>query len=194
MLAVVDTGANLASLGNALDRLGARWRVTLSPAQVKRAGRVILPGVGAAPPALRRLRETGLDEAIGALRQPVLGICLGLQLLHEATEEGEESCLGVFPGRVRGMAPAPGRPVPHMGWNRLQKPDGAGLLGGVDEGAHVYFVHGFAAPVTRFTVARCRYGEAFSAAVSHGNFHAVQFHPERSGPMGARVLANFLKL
>lgn len=194
MLAVVDTGANLASLCNALDRLGARWTVTLEPDVVRGASRVILPGVGAAPPALRRLREANLDSVIPALEQPVLGVCLGMQLLCEATDEGDEPCLGVFPGRVTALEPKPGRPVPHMGWNRIFDLDGAAIFRGVPEGEHCYFVHSYAVELNGCTAARTDYGASFSAALSRENFHAVQFHPERSGAVGARILANFLFL
>lgn len=194
-LAIVDSGgANLASLRFALERLGARSSVTSDAGALRRASRIILPGVGSAPDAMRRLRETGLAEAIVSLERPVLGICLGMQLLFEQSEEGSVECLGVLPGAVRRLVPAPGRPVPHMGWNqlRLLRPDP--LLQGIGEREYVYFVHGYAAPVSVDTLASTDYGLELSAVVRRANFWGTQFHPERSGPTGARILANFLEV
>lgn len=192
MIAVLDTGANLASLGNALDALGARWQLTCDPAEFEGAERVILPGVGAAAPAMARLRAGGVAAAVCRLQQPVLGICLGLQLLCEASKEGEVACLGLLPGECAAIAPAPDRPVPHMGWNQLESISDSPLMHAVEAGAYVYFVHCFAVPANAATIATCQYGEPFSAAMSRDNFHGVQFHPERSGVVGARILKNFL--
>lgn len=192
-VAIVDSGgANLASLQFALERLGARGTITASPAVIRSAGRVILPGVGAAGDAMQRLRSAGLDTVLPGLQQPVLGICLGMQLLYERTEEGDTPCLGIVPATVRRLLPAPGLPAPHMGWNRVRARRPGGLLDGLADGEHFYFVHGYAAPATPDTLAVTDYGTDLTAIVQRRNFLGTQFHPERSGPAGARVLQNFL--
>ena len=194
-LAIIDSGgANIASLKYALERLGREAILTREPGVVRSAGRVLLPGVGAAADAMRRLHEAGLAELIPTLTQPMLGICLGMQLLFDSSEEGDTICLGVVPGRARRFALAPGRPVPHMGWNQLESIRAHPLLDGVGEGDYAYFVHSYALPVGPATIATCEYGVPFSAVVSHRNFHGTQFHPERSAGVGARVLRNFLEL
>lgn len=190
--AVVDTGANLASLTTALDRLGAEWRVTDSPWVVRRARRVILPGVGSAGPAMRRLEGSGLAAPLRRTGQPILGICLGMQLLAEYSAEGGVACLGRLPGRVERMRPGPGMPVPHMGWNRLRLRGAYPLFDGIADATHVYFVHGYAIPVNGACLASCEYGDDFAAAMGRDRVWATQFHPERSGPAGARILSNFL--
>lgn len=193
MIAVVDTGgANLASVINALARLGASAEVTADPARVRAAERVILPGVGAAPEAAARLAG-GLGEAVRGLSVPVLGICLGMQLFFEESEEGPARGLGLLPGAVRRMAPA-GLTVPHMGWNAVARKGGGALLDGLPDGTHFYFVHSYAAPMGPWVEAACDYGGPVPAVVRKNNFHGVQFHPERSGPAGAVVLKNFLAL
>jgi glutamine amidotransferase len=197
---IIDSGgANLASLGFALARLGAHAEVSTDADRIRRASHVLLPGVGAAHDTMARLRQHGLDNLIPTLRQPVLGICLGMQLLFESSEETaagstHTATLGVVPGRVARMAASPTRPVPHMGWNQLEplRPDP--LFEGIDAGAYVYFVHSFAAPVTADTLVASDYEGRFCAAVRHGNFRGVQFHPERSAGVGARLLANFIAL
>jgi imidazole glycerol-phosphate synthase subunit HisH len=189
----VDSGgANLASLQFALERLGARTLVSREPAAIAAAARVLLPGVGTAADAMERIRGAGLDEVLASLRQPVLGICLGMQLLFRESEEGPTPCLDIVPGTVHRLQAAPGRPVPHMGWNQLElrRPDP--LLEGVAFNDYVYFVHSYAAPISKLTLASVNYGGRLSAAVRRGNFWGVQFHPERSGRTGARVLKNFL--
>ncbi len=192
---IIDNGgANTASLGFALARLAAEPVLTSDARTIGAATHVILPGVGAASDAMSRLRARGLDTLIPQLTQPVLGICLGMQLLYEASEEGGAQCLGAIPGTARRMRPAPGRPVPHMGWNQLQHGNEAALLDGVEDGAHAYFVHSYALPVGRETVAITEYGERFSAVIAHGNFFGTQFHPERSAGTGATILRNFLGL
>lgn len=193
-VAIVDGGgANIASLRFALERLGADSVLTTDPAVIRAAPRVILPGVGAALAAMDRLRSHGLDQVVRSLRQPVLGICLGLQLLYEQSEEDDAACLGLIPGRVRRFDPAPGRPVPHMGWNRISIRRPCPLLEGIADGTHFYFVHSYAADVSADTVASTDYGWPFTAVVARDNLVATQFHPERSGVAGARVLENFLK-
>jgi glutamine amidotransferase len=191
---IIDSGgANIASLVYALRRLGCEAALARDPDVVRNAARVILPGVGAAADAMARLEKHGLARLVPRLTQPVLGICLGMQLLFEASEEGNSTCLGVLPGTARRFTAAAGRPVPHMGWNQLEIRGAPSLLRGIDSGAYTYFVHSFAVPVGPDTVATCDYGGPFTAAVSRGNFHGTQFHPERSGKIGARILQNFLE-
>jgi glutamine amidotransferase len=192
---IIDSGgANLASLVFALERLGTQATVTTDARAITSAPRVILPGVGAAADAMRRLRSAGLDRLLPGLEQPVLGICLGMQLLFERSEEGPADGLGVMPGTVQRMRAVPGRPVPHMGWNRLRPLREDALLAGLDEKDYVYFVHSYAAPVTAATLASAEYGAPFAAVARSRNFWGTQFHPERSGAAGARLLENFLRL
>jgi glutamine amidotransferase len=197
---VIDSGgANLASLLFALERLGEKAEVSIDAKRIRAASHVLLPGVGAAHDAMARLRAAGLDTVIPTLTQPLLGICLGMQLLFEASEEAavgarETAGLGVVPGRVTRMPAAVDRPVPHMGWNQLLPLGSDPLLDGIDAGAYVYFVHSYAAPVTADTLVASDYGGRFTAAVKRGNFRGVQFHPERSAGVGARLLANFIAL
>jgi glutamine amidotransferase len=192
---IIDSGgANIASLRSALDRLGASSDVSADPAVIASASRALLPGVGAAADAMARLRTAGLVEVIRAYRQPLLGICLGMQLLYERSEEGDGPCLGLLDGEVRRIPRAPGCAVPHMGWNTcdLRRPDP--LLDGVGATDYFYFLHSYAAPATDHCSATVEYGEPWCAVASSGNFHGVQFHPERSGAAGSRVLRNFLEL
>lgn len=192
-VAIVKYNAgNTASVVNALRRLGVEPSITDEPDELATADKVIFPGVGEASTAMEHLRSNGLDGALRSLRQPFLGICLGMQLLCEATEENATECLGLIPGRVRRFA-ANGLKVPQIGWNRvvdLRSP----LFEGVAEGSYVYFVHGYFLEPGPETVASADYGTRFSAAVNHENFYAVQFHPEKSGSVGRRILENFLKL
>lgn len=185
-------GANVASLSFALERLGRTAVLTTDHDRIRQASHVILPGVGAAGAAMARLAGAGLDRLIPTLTQPVLGICLGMQLLYERSEEGDTNCLGIVPATVGRLLAAPGLPVPHMGWNRLHIRRADPLLDGLADGAHLYFVHGYAAPVTEDTLAGTDYGMPLTAVVRRRNFAGTQFHPERSGPAGSRVLANFL--
>jgi glutamine amidotransferase len=191
---IVASGANIASLQFALQRLDADATVSADPDLIRAASHVILPGVGAAAVAMSRLRQSGLDSVIPALRQPVLGICLGMQLLYESSQEGDVACLGVIPGAAARFEEAAGRPVPHMGWNTLDMERPSPLLEGLGARDHAYFVHSYAVPEGAATIASCRYGAAFSACVAWRNFYGVQFHPERSAAAGARVLRNFLGL
>jgi len=198
-VAIIDNGgANIASLRYALERLGATSRLTVDPAELRAARRVILPGVGAAADAMARLRALHLVDLVPQLTQPVLGICLGMQLLFTSSEEGEDGtdteCLGMVAERVARFPARAGLPVPHMGWNQLRLVTPSPLFAGVRDGDYFYFVHSYAAPLGPWTLAATDYGGEFSAAVRHGNFHGVQFHPERSAGPGARVLANFLEL
>jgi glutamine amidotransferase len=191
---IANGGANIASLRFALERLGASSQLTADATELRSAPRVILPGVGAAADAMQRLRSLGLAEVIPNLSQPVLGICLGMQLLFTRSEEGDTECLGILPARVVRFADRDGFPVPHMGWNQLQARGESPLLRGLEESAYVYFVHSYAAPVGPWTDAVTDYGGEFSALVRHRNFHGAQFHPERSSRAGQRLLANFLEL
>jgi glutamine amidotransferase len=195
---IANGGANIASLRYALERLGASSHLTADPDELRAARRVILPGVGAAADAMTRLAALGLVEVIPGLSQPVLGICLGMQLLFASSEEGEDGrdteCLGLIAERVARFPARPEHPVPHMGWNQLRIVEQGPLTRGLADGAYVYFVHSYAAPTGPWTLAATDYGGEFSAAVQRGNFYGVQFHPERSAQAGARVLANFLEL
>ena len=198
-VAIIDNGgANIASLRYALERLGATSRLTADAGELQAASRVILPGVGAAADAMARLRALELTEVVPALTQPVLGICLGMQLLFASSEEGDDGedteCLGLIAERVARFPRRPDFPVPHMGWNQLRIVAPNPLTHGLDDGTYVYFVHSFAAPTGPWTLAATDYGGEFSAAVHRDNFYGVQFHPERSAQAGSRVLANFLEL
>jgi glutamine amidotransferase len=187
---IIDSGgANLASLQFALERLDARTIVSNNPQDIAKAPRVILPGVGSALDAMTRLRATGLHEVLPTLKQPVLGICLGMQLLFEASEEDGTECLGLIPGRVRRLDPAPGRPVPHMGWSRLDTRAGTP---GLATGDYVYFAHSFACDDGPHSIAVADYGRPIPAVVRKGNVIGAQFHPERSSTAGARFLKAFL--
>ena len=192
---IIDSGgANLASLQFAFERLGAKTHVTANAAEIRSAPRVILPGVGSASDAMARLHGSHVASLLPTLMQPVLGICLGMQLLFQNSEEGDTECLGILPTSVRRLQPKDGKPVPHMGWNQLALVREDPLLEGIVPNDYVYFVHSFAAPVSDVTLASADYGTHLSAGVRHGNFWGTQFHPERSAQVGARVLANFLKL
>lgn len=195
MLAIVDSGgANISSVRFALERLGVRSELTADPAVIRSAERVILPGVGAASEGMKRLRAKGLVDCVRSLTQPVLGVCLGMQLLFDDSEEdGGVMTLGLIPGRVALLPDAPGITVPHMGWNTLLTGKSVGLLEGIAADARFYFVHSYAGPVNAFTLASCDHGRPFAAMVQRGNFSGVQFHPERSGAPGARLLQNFVE-
>lgn len=192
---LVDAGgSNIASVQAAFERLGVRSQMSADPARIRAASHVVLPGVGAARPGMKRLVDAGLDTLIAELEQPVLGVCLGMQLLFESSDESDTACLGIVPGRVRRFDEAESGRVPHMGWNRLQVRSRSALLEGIDDGAYAYFVHSYAAPLGAATIAGCSYGREFSAIVSQRNFHGAQFHPERSSAVGSRLLSNFLGL
>lgn len=193
-IVIVASGANIASLQFALQRLDAEASVSADPDELRAASHVILPGVGAAAVAMSRLRQSGLDTVIPTLRQPVLGICLGMQLLYESSQEGDVACLGVIPGGAARFAQDPGRPVPHMGWNTLEIRRPCALLAGLTDGDYAYFVHSYALDVGAATVASAHYGAQFSACVQWRNFYGAQFHPERSAAVGARLLENFLAI
>jgi glutamine amidotransferase len=192
-VAIVDGGgANIASLQYALDRLGATSHLTAEPGVIRAASHVILPGVGAAAAAMKSLSESGLVALIPALEQPVLGICLGMQLLCAGSEEDRAECIGVFDDRARRLDASPEFPVPNMGWCRVSGAKDSALLDGISEGSWFYFVHSYAVPPGEHTLATARHASEFSAVIGRANFYATQFHPERSSEAGARLLANFL--
>ena len=194
MIAIVNYKmGNLRSVQNALCRLGADFTVTDDAETIRRASHVLLPGVGAADEAMRNLREAGLPAVIRSLRQPVLGICVGMQVLCRHSEEGDAECLGVFDAKVRRFAAGEGLKVPHMGWNQLGNME-TKLFTDIGSGSYTYFVHSYFAGLCPDTIATARYGALFSAALKYENFYGVQFHPEKSGNTGERLLANFLAL
>lgn len=192
---LVDAGGtNIGSVRYALQRLGVDAELTADAAVIRAADKVILPGVGAAGPGMARLHELDLVGVMRGLTQPVLGVCLGMQLLCESSEEGNTECLGVIPATVHRFAEVPGLRVPHMGWNRLVARKPHALLAGLGDDDSAYFVHSYAVPVGGYSVATTEFGGDFSAVIARGNFHGMQFHPERSAAVGARLLGNFLSL
>ncbi|ASK69442.1 imidazole glycerol phosphate synthase subunit HisH [Shewanella bicestrii] len=204
---IIDTGcANLSSVRFAFERLGAKVLVTDDKASIKAAKRVVLPGVGSAGAAMASLSEKALVELIQGLTQPVLGVCLGMQMLTLLSKErgGQAQdchCLGIIPTEIdeldRQILKAEDLPLPHMGWNQLTFSNPSQvhpLFAGVPAGSYVYFVHSYRAPLSDYTLAQCRYGEDFSAAIGKDNFMGVQFHPEKSAAVGAQILGNFLKM
>ena len=195
MITLVDYDAgNIRSVGNALSRLGAEYEITADPARIAAASKVILPGVGNAAEAMEHLRERGLCEVIRNLRVPVLGICVGLQVLCKSSEEGPVDCLGIFDARIRRFPENPEAKVPHMGWNNIGNLE-TKLFKDLPGGSYVYFVHSYYPELCPDTIATCRHGETlFSAALRWENFYGTQFHPEKSGSAGAAILQNFLAL
>lgn len=194
-VALIDAGgANLGSVRYALERLGIEPRLVRDAQGLLGAGRVILPGVGAAPEAMARLHAQGLVEPLRQLQVPVIGICLGMQLLFDASEEGNVQCLGLIPGTVRHLHAGLGIRVPHMGWNELLPLRESPLTAGLGAKPYAYFVHGYAAPLSADTVAACDHGGLFAAVVQRGPYCGAQFHPERSGETGARILRNFIEM
>ena len=187
-------GTNIGSVRYALQRLGVDAPLSSSADEIRAATHVILPGVGAAAPGMARLRESGLIDVVRGLTQPVLGVCLGMQLLFEHSEESNTPCLGVIPASLRRFSQNDDLRVPHMGWNSLRIERESPLLAGIDSEAFAYFVHSYAAPVGGYTLASCDYGGAFSAVVQRDNFYGAQFHPERSASVGAKLLENFIRL
>ena len=194
MIAIVDYKmGNLRSVENALRRLGAEFTVTADADVIRSADRVLLPGVGNASQAMENLREAGLVDVIRSLRQPVLGICVGMQVMCRHSEEGDVDCLGIFDARVKRFVPAPEVKVPHMGWNRIGNLE-TKLFKDLDGGSYVYFVHSYYTELCPDTIATATHGVMFSAALKYENFYGTQFHPEKSGDVGERIIANFLKL
>jgi len=194
-VAIIDSGgANISSVVHALRRLGSEPVFTADAGTIRSAERVILPGVGAAGAAMARLRELDLVECIRELKQPVLGICLGMQLLFDKSNEDGVECLGIIPGNLEKLEPSEGVRIPHMGWNTTTTVREHPLLSGLSELPWFYFVHSYRAPIGDSTLATCTHGESFAAIVQQDNFLGTQFHPERSARHGAKLLANFLEL
>ncbi|HEX7326839.1 MAG TPA: imidazole glycerol phosphate synthase subunit HisH [Rhodanobacteraceae bacterium] len=187
-------GANTGSIRYALQRLGVEAPVSADPAVLRAAAHVILPGVGAAAAAMARLQSLHLVDVLRTLTQPVLGICLGMQLLCRHSDEGDVEGLGVIDADVRKLGAAPGLRYPHMGWNEVRARTPHPLFAGAAHDGWAYFVHGYAVPACDFTLATCDYGGDFSAAIGRGNFMGVQFHPERSSAFGLALLQDFLRL
>ena len=194
-VAIIDSGgANIASLQYALERIGCDAALTTDTGQIRGAERVILPGVGAARNAMDKLREHRLLDVIRSLTQPVLGICLGMQLLVEASEEENVDCLGIIPG-IAGVLPgSPECPVPNMGWCPVRKTAEHDIFDGLKSDDYFYFLHSYALPVSAATLAYAEHADRFSAVIGQRNFVAAQFHPERSSAAGSRLLRNFLGL
>lgn len=188
---------NIESVNNALLRLGVSAEITGDHDKIRNADKVIFPGVGEASTTMAYLKKEGLDKLIPELKQPVLGICLGLQLMCSHTEEGDTPCLGIFEEKVKRFIPEPGMEyitkVPHMGWNSISQLNSE-IFDPTIENQYVYFVHSYYASVGEHTAAVCNYINPFSASLHKDNFYATQFHPEKSGTVGARILENFLKL
>jgi len=194
-LVIIDSGgANIASLRYAIERLGYTSQLTTDIQLIRNATHVILPGVGAAADCMGRLESAGLVDAVRNLQQPFLGICVGMQLLFESSEEGNVDCIGLLPGRVRRFPDTEGLPVPHMGWNNIEVVHPSPLLKDFTEQDYVYYVHSYCAPVGDNTLATTTYGEIFSAVVQRENIFGAQFHPERSASSGAKLIKNFLSL
>lgn len=193
MIGVIDYGAgNIRSVGNALDRLKARYVVSNSIDELEKAEKLILPGVGEARSAMATLDRSGLAGWLRNVQVPFLGICIGMQILFEQSAERETECLGVFPGRVEKFDETKIK-VPHMGWNRVHAPRETPLFEGIRDGEFFYFVHSYRAPITAGTIGVTDYQAPFSAAVRKDNFYGVQFHAEKSGPAGLQVLRNFIE-
>ena len=194
MIAIVDYKmGNLRSVENALRRLGADFTVTAEADVIRRADKVLLPGVGNAAEAMDNLRAAGLVEVIRSLRQPVLGICVGMQVMCRHSEEGDVDCLGIFDARVKRFTPSPEVKVPHMGWNKIGNLE-TKLFKDLEGGSYVYFVHSYYPELCPDTIATATHGVMFSAALKYENFYGTQFHPEKSGDVGERIIANFLQL
>ncbi|MGI2174470.1 imidazole glycerol phosphate synthase subunit HisH [Shewanella ulleungensis] len=196
---IIDTGcANLSSVRFAFERLNANVVVSADFDVIRSAARVVLPGVGTAGAAMDALKQKNLIELIKSLTQPVMGVCLGMQMLaslsneHGGRSEQDITCLGLVPTDI-GDLDSKGLPLPHMGWNQIDVGDHP-LFSGIENGSYVYFVHSYRAPISEYTLASSTYGESFSAAIGKDNFFGVQFHPEKSAKIGAQILQNFLNM
>lgn len=195
MIAVIDvSGNNLTSLANALNRLDREFVLTHDAKTIQEASHVILPGVGTASFGMNALRTHGLVDVLTHLSQPLLGICLGMQLLLEYSEEGQTVCLGLIPGQAKLLHKDKRYPVPHMGWNKLLWSEDCLLERGLSEEDYVYFVHSYALKDCAWAIASCDYSERFAAIINKGNIYGMQFHPEKSAETGLKLLSNFLSL
>lgn len=194
-VAIIDSGgANIASLLFALQRLQTKAVLTSDANVIQNAPRVLLPGVGAAKDAMARLTKAGLVDVVRQLKQPVLGICLGMQLLCDGSEEEDVECLGIIPGTVKKLAATSDNPVPNMGWCSTNVTSGHAVLKRIEDKSYFYYLHSYALPVSDNTLATAQHAGEFSAIVGHRNFVAAQFHPERSSTAGAQLLRNFVGL
>jgi len=195
MIAIIDYQmGNIRSVENALKRLGAEWTLTSNPAEIRRASHVLLPGVGNDAEAIANLRKRNLCEVIRELRHPVLGICVGMQVMCRDSEEGNVDCLNIFDAHIKRFPDESEIKIPHVGWNTIANIDSK-LLKGINPGEYVYYVHSYYANLCPDTIATTRYGSTmFSAALKYENFYGTQFHPEKSGDVGERILQNFLNL
>lgn len=192
MISIIDvSGTNLSSLGNALNRLGFQYQFTHDPGEIRKASHVILPGVGTAAFGMNALQQYALIDVITSLKQPLLGICLGMQLLLDGSEEGEVQCLGLIPGRARRLHQNKDFPVPHMGWNQLHWCKETSLQQGLKEKDYVYFVHSYVLSSTEYALAHCKYSESFAAIIQKDTIWGMQFHPEKSAETGMMLLKNF---
>lgn len=194
MIAILDYKmGNLRSVENALKRLGAEFTVTDDAGVIRSADKVLMPGVGNAAEAMENLRAASLVDVVRSLRRPVLGICVGMQVMCRHSEEGDVDCLNLFDARVKRFEPSADLKVPHMGWNRIGNLESK-LFKGIDGGEYVYFVHSYYPELCSDTIATSRHGVMFSAALKYENFYGTQFHPEKSGDVGERIIENFLRL
>lgn len=194
MIAVINYGmGNICSLGNTLKRLGAEWQLTSDPDVIRKASHIILPGVGNAAKAMENLTRLNLTDVIRQSRRPVLGICVGMQVMCRHSEEGDAECMGIFDARIQRFKEEEGLKIPHMGWSRIANMDSK-LFKGIESGSYVYFVHSYHAPLCPDTIATARHGEMFSATLKYENFYGTQFHPEKSGIVGETIIDNFLKI
>ncbi len=192
-ITIIDTGcANLSSVKFAFDRLGYATEITSDLNKIKSVDKLILPGVGTAIAAMKNLQDRGLVEVIQNLTQPVLGICLGMQLMTAFSEEGNVATLSLMPSQTA-LIPDTGLPLPHMGWNKVRYTPDHPLFAGIEQDSHFYFLHSYAVQPNENTIATSCYGVDFSAAIANKNFYGVQFHPERSGKNGAMLLRNFVE-
>ncbi|MGR3806291.1 imidazole glycerol phosphate synthase subunit HisH [Pasteurella testudinis] len=192
-IVIIDTGcANLSSVKFAFDRLGYQAKISRDLNQIQQADKLLLPGVGTAAAAMKNLTDRNLIETIRQLTQPVLGICLGMQLMTEFSAEGNLATLNLMSGHTD-LIPDTGLPLPHMGWNQVRYQADHPLFAEIEQDSHFYFVHSYAVLPNENTIASCNYGIPFSAALGYKNFYGVQFHPERSGKAGAQLLKNFVE-
>ena len=194
MIAILDYKmGNLRSVENALKRLGAEFTVSDDADVIRSADKVLMPGVGNAAEAMENLRAASLVDVVRSLRRPVLGICVGMQVMCRHSEEGDVDCLNLFDARVKRFEPSADLKVPHMGWNTIGNLESK-LFKGIDGGEYVYFVHSYYPELCSDTIATSRHGVMFSAALKYENFYGTQFHPEKSGDVGERIIENFLRL
>jgi glutamine amidotransferase len=194
-LAIIESGgANFLSVTTAIERLGVKYQFTHDAQIINSADAVLLPGVGSAGFAMQTLHKYDLVDVVKNFQKPLLGICLGMQLLYEFSEEDNVDCLGVIPGQVKKFSSSNDLIVPHMGWNNISPINLDKIVSGVDTSDDVYFVHSYYAPINDATIASCDYGTEFTAVVRYNNFYGMQFHPEKSGIVGAKLLKNFLEI